>query len=60
MEQKNVKMFLVLQINASEPGSTNSHIVEQDTCHWQSICYQARVRFNKSIRTYIPNQVLSE
>ena len=38
MEQKNVKKFLVFRIIAFEPGSTNSHNPEQDTCHWQSIC----------------------
>ena len=38
MEQKVLKMFLVLEIIAFEPGSTNSHNPEEDTCDWQSIC----------------------
>ena len=36
-------------IIAFEPGSTNSHILEQDTSHWQSICYQATLRFKISL-----------
>ena len=43
-------MFLVFEIIAFEPVSTNSHNPEQDTCHWQSICYQATLRFNISLR----------
>ena len=46
MEQKKLKKFLVFKIIAFEPGSTNSHNPEQDTCHWQSICYQPTLRFN--------------
>ena len=34
MEQKKLKMFLVFKIIAFEPGSTNSHNPEEDTCHW--------------------------
>ena len=50
MEKENQKIFLGFKINAFEPGSRNSHILEQDTCHWQSICYQATQRFNMSLR----------
>ena len=50
MEQKNGKKILVFKITACEPGSTNSHILEQDTCHWQSICYQATLRFKISLK----------
>ena len=46
MEQNNVKIFLVYKIIAFEPGSTNSHNLEEDTCHCQSICYQATLTFN--------------
>ena len=46
MEQENPKKFFEFKILVSEQGSTNSHILEQDTCHWQSICYQATQRFN--------------
>ena len=50
MEQKNENKFLLFKIMAFEPGSTNFHILEEDTCHWQSISYQATLRFNKSLR----------
>ena len=50
MEQKNLKMFLVLKIIAFEPGSTNSHNSEEDTCHCQSICYQTTLRVIISLR----------
>ena len=45
-----MKMFLVCKIIVFEAGWTNCHIVEQDTCHWQSICYPATLRFNMSLR----------
>ena len=50
MEVKNQKKFLVFKIFAFELGPTNSHNPEQDTCHWQSICYQATLRFNLLLR----------
>ena len=50
MEQKNQKKFLVLKIIAFKPGSTNSHNPQQYTCRWQSICYQATLRFKTSLR----------
>ena len=49
MEPKNEKKFLVFKIIAFEPGSKNSHIPEQDTCHWESICYQGTITFNVSL-----------
>ena len=49
MEQENQKKFLVFKIIAFEPGSANSHIVEQDTSRWQPICYQGTRRFKISI-----------
>ena len=48
--KKNQKKFLVFKINAFEPGSRNSHNPEKDTCHWQSICYQATLRFKLSLK----------
>ena len=45
MEKGNQKIFLGFKINAFEPGSRNSHILEQDTCHWLSICYQETLTF---------------
>ena len=38
IEKANEKEFLVFKITAFEPGSTNSHNPEQDTCHGESIC----------------------
>ena len=56
MEQKNQKKILVLKIIALELGSRNSRILEQDTCHWQSICYQATLRFNISLMVIFSKQ----
>ena len=50
MEQDYPKMFLVSKIIPLEPGSTNSHILKQNTSHRQSICYQAILRFKTSLR----------
>ena len=50
MGQKNQKKFLVLKIILFESETTNSHYHEQDTFHWQSMCYEARLRFNTSLR----------
>ena len=50
MEQENPKKIFVFKIIVCEQGPTNSHILEQDTFHWQSICYQATQRFNMSLR----------
>ena len=43
-------MFLVFKIIAFEPWSTNSDNIEEDTWHWQSICYQATVRVIMSLK----------
>ena len=50
MEQKNEKIFLDSKIISFESGTTNSHNPEQDTCHWQSMCYETPLRFNISLR----------
>ena len=50
MEQKNPKKLFLFKIIVFEQGSTYSHILEQETCHWQSIYYQATQRFNMSLR----------
>ena len=49
MEQKNQKKILVFNQISLELGSTNSRILEQDTCDWQSICYQGTLRFKISL-----------
>ena len=50
IEQKNRKKLLVLKITALESGTRDSHNLEQDICHWQSMCYETRLRFNISLR----------
>ena len=49
MEQVNPKKFLVFKIVGFEARSINSHILEQVASHWQSICYQATLRFKISL-----------
>ena len=49
MEQKTMKMFLIFKIISFEQGETNFRILEEDTGHWQSICYEATLRFNISL-----------
>ena len=55
-----MKICLILKVTAFEPGSTNSDNPEEDTCHWQSTCYQATLRVNISVREIFINQVFSE
>ena len=31
-------------------GTSKSHNREQDTCHWQSICYETPLRFTMSLK----------
>ena len=50
MERKAPKKFLVLKIIAVESGTTISLILEKDTCHWQSVCYETSLTFNISLR----------
>ena len=50
MKQKNNKKLLVLNIIPFESGTTHSHNLEQDICHWQSMCYETPRRFNISLR----------
>ena len=49
MEKKNQKKFFVVRIISFESVTTNSHNPEQDTCHWQSMCYETSLRFNISL-----------
>ena len=49
MEQKNQKKFFVLKIIAFESETINSHNPKQDTCDWQSMCYETPLRFNISL-----------
>ena len=50
MNKNNLKMFLVFNIIAFEQVSRNSNSPEGYTCHCQSICYQATLRVNISLR----------
>ena len=50
MEQKNRKKLLVLNIIPFELGTRNSHNLEEDISHWQSMCYETPLRFNISRR----------
>ena len=50
MKQKYEKKLLDLNIIAFRSGMTNSHNVEQDICHCQSMCYETLLRFNISLR----------
>ena len=50
MEQKNQKKFLVLKVIAVESGTDYSHNPEHYNCPWQSMCYQAPVRFKISLK----------
>ena len=54
MEQNDPKKFLVLKIIALSLGARNSHSSEQDLCHWQSMCYKTRLRFNISLGDIFP------
>ena len=49
MEQNNQKKLLVLKIIAFESGKANSQNPEQDTCQWQSMCYETHLRFKISL-----------
>ena len=50
MKQKNGKKLFVLNIIPFESGTTISHTLEQDNCHWQSMCYESPVRLKISLR----------
>ena len=50
MKQKNRNKSLILKVIAFESFMTNSHNLEQDIFHWQSMCYETPLRFNISLR----------
>ena len=50
MKQKNRKKLLGLNVIPFELGMTNSPNPEQETCHWQSMCYKTAPRFNISLK----------
>ena len=50
MDWKNQKEFLVSKIISIKSWTTSSLNLEEDTCHWQSMCYKTSLRFNISRR----------
>ena len=50
MKRKNAKKVSLLKIIELESGKTSSLNLEKDACHWQSMCYETRLRFNISLR----------
>ena len=54
MEQKNEKKLLLLKVIAFAWETTNFHNLEEDTCHWQWMCYKTTLRFNMSLREIFP------
>ena len=50
MEQKIEKILLVSKGIVFALGAKNSQNLQEDTCHWQSICYEPPLRFNMSLK----------
>ena len=50
MEEKNQKKFFVFKVIAFESVETDSHNPKEDTCHWQSMCYETPLKFNTELR----------
>ena len=48
--KKNQKKLLVLKIIGFEAVTTYSLNLQENTCHWQSMCYEKPLRFNISLR----------
>ena len=55
MKQKNREKLVVLKIIPFQSGTTDSHNLERDISHWQSMCYETPLRFNISL-----SEILSE
>ena len=49
MKQKIERKFFVFRILAFQLGVANSHNIELDTCHWQSMCSQTPLRFHVTL-----------
>ena len=50
MEQKIEKILLVSKGIVFALGAKNSQNPQEDTCHWQPICYETPLRFNMSLK----------
>ena len=48
-KKKKEEKFEVLKITASESEKKKTNKPEQDTSHWQTICYETPRRFNMSL-----------
>ena len=49
-KKNNDKTFFVFKMIAFESQMINSHNIEEDTCHWKSMCYETQVRFTIYLR----------
>ena len=49
MEQKIQKKLSIFQIMSFELGVANSHNLERDNCHRQSMCQQTPLRFHLTL-----------
>ena len=49
-EKQNEEKFFVFKVIAFESVETDSHNPKEDTCHWQSMCYETPLRFKISPR----------
>ena len=49
-EKQNEEKFFVFKVIAFESVETDSHSPKEDTCHWQSMCYETPLKFNTELR----------
>ena len=49
-EKQNEEKFFVFKVIAFESVETDSHNPKEDTCHWQSMCYETPLRFKIWLR----------
>ena len=49
-EKQNEEKFFVFKVIAFESLETDSHNPKEDTCHWQSMCYETPLKFNTELR----------
>ena len=49
-EKQNEEKFFVFKVIAFESVETDSHNPKEDTCHWQSMCYETPLKFNTELR----------
>ena len=49
-EKQNEEKFFLFKVIAFESVETDSHNPKEDTCHWQSMCYETPLKFNTELR----------